>query len=140
MIWWFHICKKKYYLLALTDSIPRHEIDACFKFYIKDRYEPEGILIVLKKQQKSCLSCKKKYLKLNWHEYEFNMSRMEAIEDRKNVSILSFFWKSDYDFHDFFWLVRISWMSPPPFQNDANCLNIFFFFKNVHLHERHFLT
>lgn len=102
MIWWIHICEKKYYLLALTDSIPRHEIDACFKFYIKDRYEPEGILIVLKKQQKSCLSCKKKYLKLNWHEYEFNMSRMEAIEDRKNVSILSFFWKSDYDFHDFF--------------------------------------
>lgn len=33
-----YLRKKNYYLLALTDSIPRLEIDAGFKFYIKDRY------------------------------------------------------------------------------------------------------
>lgn len=61
----------------------------------------------LKNNKRVVCFVKKKYLKLNWYEYEFNMLRMEVIEGRKNVFILFFFWKLDYDFYDFFWFVRI---------------------------------
>uniref|UniRef100_K1RB29 Toll-like receptor 13 n=2 Tax=Magallana gigas TaxID=29159 RepID=K1RB29_MAGGI len=79
---------------VLTDVIPRLENEARFQLYVKDRDEPLGIPLggaIMEAIQKSkrvvCLVTRS-YLKSTWQDYELNMSRMEAIEDRENLNFV----------------------------------------------------
>lgn len=79
---------------VLTDVIPRLENEAGFKLYVKDRDEPVGtpfgetIMEAIQNSRRVVCLVTKSYLKSNLQDYELNMSRMEAIEDRGNLNFV----------------------------------------------------
>lgn len=79
---------------VLTDVIPRLENEAGYKLYIKDRDEPvgmsfgEAIMEAIQKSKRVVCLVTKTYLKSKLQDYELNMSRMEAIEDRENLNFV----------------------------------------------------
>uniref|UniRef100_A0A8W8JHP2 TIR domain-containing protein n=1 Tax=Magallana gigas TaxID=29159 RepID=A0A8W8JHP2_MAGGI len=79
---------------VLTDVIPRLENEAGFQLYIKDRDEPAGIscgeaiMEAIQKSKRVVCLVTKSFLKSTWQDYELNMSRMEAIEDRENLNFV----------------------------------------------------
>lgn len=79
---------------VLTDVIPRLENEAGFQLYVKDRDEPAGIscgeaiMEAIQNSRRVVCLVTKSYLKSRWQDYELNMSRMEAIEDRENLNFL----------------------------------------------------
>lgn len=79
---------------VLTDVIPRLENKAGFQLYVKDRDEPAGIscgeaiMEAIQNSRRVVCLVTKSYLKSRWQDYELNMSRMEAIEDRENLNFV----------------------------------------------------
>lgn len=79
---------------VLTDVIPRLENEAGFQLYVKDRDEPAGIscgeaiMEAIQKSKRVVCLVTKSFLKSTWQDYELNMSRMEAIEDRENLNFV----------------------------------------------------
>uniref|UniRef100_A0A8W8JI79 TIR domain-containing protein n=1 Tax=Magallana gigas TaxID=29159 RepID=A0A8W8JI79_MAGGI len=79
---------------VLTDVIPRLENEARFQLYIKDRDEPlgiplgEAIMEAIQKSKRVVCLVTRSYLKSKLQDYELNMSRMEAIEDRENLNFV----------------------------------------------------
>lgn len=79
---------------VLTDVIPRLENEAGFKLYVKDRDEPVGtpfgetIMEAIQNSRRVVCLVTKSYLKSKLQDYELNMSRMEAIEDRGNLNFV----------------------------------------------------
>lgn len=76
---------------VITDLIPHLEVETGLNLYIADRNEPlgapkgEAIMEAIQNSRRVICLMTQSYLKSKWQDFELNIARMEAIEDRKDL-------------------------------------------------------
>eukprot|EP00105_Crassostrea_gigas_P034777 XP_019918925.1 PREDICTED: toll-like receptor 13 [Crassostrea gigas] len=78
-------------MFVLKEVIPRLEVNKSLKLIVRDRdYLPgipkvDSIMNCLQERRRTICIVSKKYLESKWRDYELNMAKVEAIEDRGSL-------------------------------------------------------